>query len=308
MDIVFFASGKFGLKSLEALLQARCAVRLVVTQPDRPKGRHLDYQPTDVKKRALELNLSVYQPQDPNSQEAIEILRENRADLFIVIAYSHILKDTLLKLPKTYPLNVHASLLPKYRGASPINWAIINGEKETGVSVIRMAPQMDAGDILLQEKIPIEEDDTALTLGQKLEFLAADALIEALQLIETGKTRFIKQDDSKASFAVKLEKKHGEINWNKGALEIARQVKGLLPWPATFTRYKAKLLKVWNVKIREENSHKPAEILEVTPDRLVVGTAKGSLEILELQLEGGRRLSAGAFLSGHKLAAGEKLG
>lgn len=308
MDIVFFGSGGFAVKSLEALVSAGHNIALVVTQPDKPKGRRLNYLPTQVKVKAEELKLKCYQPKNPNTKESLDYLRQFSADIFMVIAYGSILKNPLLGLPKLYPLNVHASLLPKYRGAAPINWAIINGEKETGISVIKMNELIDAGDILLQEKIPIEDDDTALTLGQKLEMQAADTLIGAINLIEQGVVKFIKQDDSAVSFAPKLEKRNGEIDWNKSAVEIDRKIRGLLPWPGAYTYYKGKLLKLWSAQIREENSEKPAEVLEVTTGRLVVGTAKGSLEILELQLESGKRLSAPVFLSGHKLTPVDKFG
>lgn len=308
MNIVFFGSGRFAPKSLEAIVTGGHKISLVVTQPDKPKGRHLTLSSTEVKKKAEELGLKIIQPQNPNSLEAINALKEISADLYVVISYGHFLKKPLLQLPKLYPLNVHASLLPKYRGAAPINWAIINGEKETGVSIIRMIEAMDAGDILLKKKIPIDDKDTAIALEQKLEALAPDALMEAIQLIEKSAEKFTGQDESAVSFAPKLEKKHGAIDWNKGALEISRQIRGLIPWPGAYTNYRGKLLKLWSAQAREENSKKPGEILEAGAGRLIIGTAKGSLEILELQLEGGRRLSAAAFLSGHRLTPGDKFG
>lgn len=308
MNIVFFGSGRFALKSLEALVVDGHKISLVITQTDKPKGRHLALSPTEVKKRALELGLKIIQPQNPNSIETINTLKEIPADLYIVISYGHFLKEPLLQLPRLYPLNVHASLLPKYRGAAPINWAIINGEKETGVSILRMIKTMDAGDILLEKKTPIEDKDTAITLGERLDTLAADALMDAIQLIEKRAEKFTKQDEAAASFAPKLEKRHGEIDWNKSALEIARQIRGLIPWPGAFTYHKGKLLKLWSAQITEENSKKPGEALEASSGRLAVGTGRGSLEILELQLEGAKRLNTQAFLSGHKVTKGEKLG
>lgn len=308
MNIVFFGSGRFAIKSLEAVVESGHKVSLVVTQPDKPKGRHLALSATEVKKKAEELGLKIIQPQNPDSLETINALRQIPADLYIVISYGHFLKEPLLQLPKLYPLNVHASLLPKYRGAAPINWAITNGEQETGVSIIRMTEAMDAGDILLEKKIPIEDEDTAITSEEKLGILAADALIEAIKLIENGSAKFRKQEASAVSFAPKLEKRHGEINWNKSALEIACQIRGLIPWPGAYTYYKGKLLKLWSAQTREENSANPGEVLEASSGRLAVGTGRGSLEFLELQLEGARRLNAQAFLSGHKVAKGEKLG
>lgn len=308
MDIVFFGSGKFALKGLEALVNAKHKISLVVTQPDKPQGRHLNYLPTEVKLKAEGLRLNIYQPQNPNEQEAFSALKQIPADLFIVISYGHILKCPILELPKIYPLNVHASLLPKYRGAAPINRAIINGEKETGISIIKMSDVMDAGDVLLQKKIAISEEDNAETVEEKLGALSAQSLIEAINLIRDGRGEFIKQEEVDASFAPRLEKHHGLIDWNKSSAEIANQVRGLVPWPTAHTFYKGKLLKIWKVKIKNEEESGPGEILEAVNGKLIIGTAKGALEILELQLENGKRLRAEAFLCGHRLQAGERLG
>ena len=245
MDIVFFGSGKFAVKSLEALVAAGHKVKLVVTQPDRPKGRHLNLLPTEVKARAQKLKLTIYQPQNPNSEEALNYLQQFSADLFIVIAYGHILKKSALSLPKLYPLNVHASLLPKYRGAAPINWAIINSEKESGISIIKMNETVDTGDLLLQKKLAIEQSDNADILEVKLEELSALSLIEALDLITKDMAKFTKQDDSLASFAPKLEKHHGLIEWNKNAQDIVNQIRGLIPWPGAWTYYQGKILKIY---------------------------------------------------------------
>ncbi len=308
MDIVFFASGKFAVKILEELIGAGHKVSLVVTRPDMPKGRHLDFMPTEVKKRARELNLKVYQPQNPNSEEAICLIKSVPADLFVVVSYGHILKDALLQLPKLYPLNIHASLLPKYRGAAPINWAIVNGEKETGVSIIRMVERMDAGDILLQKKISISREDDAETVEEKLWALSAASLIEVINLIQAGRVEFTKQEEKDVSFAPKLEKGHGLIDWNKSSVEIANQINGLIPWPAAYTFYKGKLLKIWKTKVKNEGGAGPGEIIEAGNGGLIIGTAKGALEVIELQLENGKRLGAEAFLCGHNMQAGEKLG
>lgn len=307
MDIVFFGSGRFAVQSLEALVSAGHNIALVVTQPDKPKGRRLNYLPTEVKVNAQELKLNTYQPQNPNSQEAVDYLQKFPADVFMVIAYGHILKNPLLGLPKLYSLNLHASLLPKYRGAAPINWAIVNGEKETGVSVIKMNELMDAGDILLQKKLAIEQDDTAQTLEEKLAILAAGAALEAIEIIEKGSIRFIRQDSREASFAPKLEKSHGLINWNNDALNIVNQIRGLIPWPGAFTYYNGRLVKIWSASPNNSVA-RAGEILEISKRGIIIGCAKGALEIRELQLEGGKRLSVPAFLSGHKLTLGDKFG
>lgn len=307
MDILFFGSGRFALKSLEALASAGHKITLVVTQPDKPKGRHLDFSPTEVKKRAQDLHLNVYQPQNPNTEEAIKVFKSIPADLFVVIAYGHILKNALLPIPKVYPLNIHASLLPKYRGAAPINWALLNGEEKTGISIIKMSEHMDAGDILLQREISIDRADDAETLGEKLAILAATALLEAIDLIIKGKAEFRKQNDLHASFAPKLEKRHGLIDWHKHAQEIFNQIRGLVPWPAAYTFYKGNRLKIWKAKIIKDETARPGEILKAD-NGLIVGTVKDALEIIELQLESGKRLNAREFLYGHRLQAGDRLG
>ena len=261
MDIVFFGSGKFAVRSLEALVaDGRHKVKLVVTQPDRPKGRHLNLLPTEVKVKAQELKLNLYQPQNPNSEEALGHLKQFGADLFIVIAYGHILKKSALSLPKLYPLNVHASLLPKYRGAAPINWAIINSEKESGISIIKMNETVDTGDLLLQKKLAIEQSDNADILEVKLEELSALSLIEALDLITKDMAKFTKQDDSLASFAPKLEKHHGLIEWNKNAQDIVNQIRGLIPWPGAWTYYQGKILKIYKAEFFDGGlQNKPGE-------------------------------------------------
>ena len=307
MDIVFFGSGKFALKCLEALVNAH-KVKLVVTQPDRPKGRHLNLLPTEVKAKAQELKLNIYQPQNPNSEEGLSHLQQFSADLFIVIAYGHILKKSALSLPKLYPLNVHASLLPKYRGAAPINWAIINGEKESGISIIKMNETVDAGDLLLQKKLAIEQSDNAEIFEAKLEGLSALSLIEALDLITKGQAKFTKQDDALASFAPKLEKHHGLIEWDKNARDIVNQIRGLIPWPGAWTYYQGKTLKIYKAEVVDEGQKNPGEILQADKRGIILAAGSGALKITELQVEGGKRLDPEAFLCGHKLAVGDRLG
>ena len=213
--------------------------------------------PTEVKAKAQELKLNIYQPQNPNSEEALGHLKQFGADLFIVIAYGHILKKSALSLPKLYSLNVHASVLPKYRGAAPINWAIINGEKESGISIIKMNETVDAGDLLLQKKLAITQNDSADILEAKLEELSALSLIEALDLIVKGQAKFTKQDDAGASFAPKLEKHHGLIEWDKNALDIVNQIRGLIPWPGAWTYYQGKILKILKAEVVDGGKRQP---------------------------------------------------
>lgn len=307
MNIIFFGSGEFALKSLEALAKSPHKILLAITQPDRPKGRHLETHPAEVKLLSDKLGIPSYQPQDPNSSESIAFLKQFPADLFLTVSYGHILKEELLGLPKLYPLNIHASLLPKYRGSSPINWAIINGDSQTGITIIKMDRFMDSGDILLQKKIVIEEKDNAQTLKAKLEILAGQAIIEAIDLIAQGKEVFIKQDLSQASPAPKLKKSDGLIHWEKDAGDIARQIKGLIPWPGAFTYYQGKLIKLWQAAAIETNagqSH-PGEILEIKKEGIVVAAGRGALILQELQPESGKRVGPEAFVNGYRLAVGQ---
>ena len=308
MNIVFFGSSKFAVKSLDAILEAGHRVNLVVTQPDKPKGRHLFYSSTDVKERSKELKLNIYQPDDPSGQRAIDTIRKVQADLFIVISYGHILKNSILGLPKLYSLNVHASLLPKYRGAAPINWAIIKGEKETGLSVIRMNEKMDCGDILLQKGLKIENNDNAVTLQDKLSFLAALSIVEAVSLIEHRQEQFMKQDDSCASLAPKLKKDDGLIDWNGSCEDIVNQIRGLLPWPTAFTYLDGKLLKIFAARISGEAEGEAGKISALTKEGIIIAAGRGTVEILEVQLASEKRMAAGAFLCGHRLVIGNKLG
>ena len=311
MNIVFFGSGGFALKSLEALAGSPHKVILALTHPDRPKGRHLETQTPELKVLADKLGIPAYQPEDPNSQQSIDFLRQFPADLFVVVSYGHILKEALLALPKLYPLNIHASLLPKYRGSSPINWAIINGDKETGISIIRMDRFMDSGDILSRRDIRIEEDDNYETLKAKLEVLAARTIIEAIDLISEKKAVFLKQNSAQASFAPKLKKSDGLIHWEKEADCISRQIKGLVPWPGAFTYYQGRLIKLWQAKASttaENTTVHPGEILETGKNGIMVACGKGSLVIQELQPESGKRLSAETFINGYRLAAGQNFG
>lgn len=308
MNIIFFGSGKFAVPSLEALVNATHAIALVITQPDKPKGRRLNFYPTEVKIKAEELHLKVFQPQNPNTPDALEVFKNIPADLYVVIAYGHILKETLLQLPALYPLNVHASLLPKYRGAAPINWAIIHGEKETGVTVIKMDMGIDTGDILLQKRIPIEGFDIAQTLQDKLAHLAAEALIESLESIRQNTVQFTKQNEAEASYAPKLEKNYGLINWNSYASNIVNQIRGLCPWPGAYTYHKGKMIKIFKARALDYPEDNPGRVLAISKEKIVIGCQEGAVEIFELQQESGMRMAAGAFICGYKVHTGEIVG
>jgi len=315
MNIVFFGSSNFAVPSLKALITSGRKVSCVVTQPDRQKGRGLSLGSTEIKRVALEFGLRLYQPQKVNTPEATEFLKDLSPDLFVVIAYGQILAPEILKIPKILPLNVHGSLLPKYRGAAPINWAIIKGEKATGISIIKMVREMDAGPIIFQEEADINEDDTAITLEGKLSRLAQGLLPGVIKNIELKNYKLITQDEGKVSFASRLKKEDGLIPWGKSAQDIYNLIRGCLGWPGALTYYKGKLLKIYKAKVSSrvlgflssQVRRLPGEIINVSKEGIVVATGEDSLVIEELQMEGKRRMKAEEFIAGHKICIGEVL-
>ena len=302
MKIIFFGSSSFAVPILEELAKNEDVI-LVVTQPDREKGRALKVAPTAVKSKAEELGIEIFQPDKVNTKEAIEFLGKFNADLFIVVSFGQILSKEVLSLPRLYCLNIHASLLPKYRGAAPINWAIANGGKETGVTIMKMNEKMDEGDILLKESVAIDPGDDAVTVSDKLSKKGAQFLLKAVELIKADKADFIKQDHSKATLAPKLKKDDGLIDWKMPAEEISNRIRAFTPWPGCFTYLDKKMLKICKARpITElvDKYAKPGTILEANKNGILVKTGKGALNIEELQLEGSRRMTAEEFLAGHK--------
>ncbi len=281
----------------------------MVTQPDRKKGRGLRASETVIKKFARESGCFVLQPESVNAHEAIEALRAINPELFVVIAYGQILSQKLLDIPKIMPLNIHGSLLPSYRGASPINHALLNGDKETGNTAIKMSAAMDAGPILMQNKYPITGSDTFFTLEDRLSLMAADLLIDAITAIKNKSYTLIDQDENKKTFAPKLIKEDGLIRWNNQPENIYNQIRSCLGWPDAFTYYKGKLLKVFKARVTDAGGScatgAAGEIVSVSKEGIAVATAKGVLLIEELQLEGKRKMRASEFISGHKIQAGE---
>lgn len=310
MNIVFFGSDNFAVASLKALIASGYEISYVVTQPDRKRGRGLILEGTAVKDLAVQSNLAIHQPQQVNLPETIEFLKSLKPDLFAVIAYGQLLSQEILAIPKIMPINVHASPLPKYRGAAPINWVIIKGEKTTGVTIIKMTKNMDAGPVILQNLTDIEDYDTSITLEDKLSQMAAELLINSLEFIENNNYRLTPQDEDRVSFAPKLKKEDGLINWNKPAGEIYNLVRGLLSWPQAFTYYNGKLLKIYKAKVLREKriSISAGEIIEVSKNGIYVATREDTLIIEELQMEGKRRMSVEKFITGHKIRLGEILG
>ena len=312
MNIVFFGSSKLSIPSLEALAESKHRISCVVTQPDRRQGRGLHYASTPVKSVAQVHGFKIYQPERINTDEALEFLSGLNADLFVVIAYGQILSAGILNIPADFCLNVHASLLPQYRGAAPINWAIINGEKNTGITTIKMVEKMDAGPIILQTAIDIACDDTILSLEEKMAHQAAEILLESIKAIESKSFELTPQDESKVSFAPKLKKEDGLIDWHKKSVEIYNLVRGCLDWPTAFTYYKGKRLKIYAAKTKDRissiDSTSPGEIVNISPEVITVATGEGMLLIEKIQLEARRTMTAKEFLAGHKITPGEKLG
>ena len=312
MNIIFFGSANFSVPSLKAILTGGHSISSVVTQPDRQKGRGLQIAETAVKKIAKDAGLNIYQPPRVNTDEVIKFLKSLSPDLFVVVAYGQILSQEILDIPKVFSINAHASLLPKYRGAAPINWAIINGDNKTGITIIKMIDKMDAGPIISQETLDISEDDTSVTLEEKLSSLAAQLLLYAIKSIENKDYHLTAQDETKVSLAPKLQKKDGQINWEKSAQDICNLIRGVLPWPGAFTYYNGKLLKIYRARVssqvREFASSNPGEILEASKGGIVVFTGKGNIIIEELQIEGKKRMDVKEFITGHKICVGEILG
>lgn len=312
MNIVFFGSSDFALPSLEAILEAGYKVSGVVTQPDRKKGRGLGLGGTSVKAFAQRSALPVYQPDWVNSAESLQDLKNLHADLFVVVSYGQLLSEELLRLPRIFCVNLHASLLPRYRGAAPIHRAILNGEEETGATVIKMRHEMDAGEIILQEKTAIGLSESAPELEQRLSKMGAGLLLRALASIKAGTFGLLPQDEKAATFAPKLKKNDGLIDWHRSALQIHNQVRGCLLWPGAFTYRKGKLLKIYKTTLLPDaavpgKGHTAGEVVAVDKKGITVMAGDAPLLIEELQMEGKRRMSAEEFIAGHCLCFGERL-
>jgi methionyl-tRNA formyltransferase len=306
--IVFFGTPSFALPSLETLIQGSDKVVAVVTQPDREKGRGRKVIASPVKELALRKGLSILQPEKVKEVSFQEKLKGFGADLFVVAAYGQILPKTVLDLPKCGAMNIHASLLPKYRGSAPIAWTILNGEKKTGITTMLMDEGMDTGDILLQSEIPIHEDETTETLHDRLASLGAQLLSETLEKMKKGEIHPTPQDHSKATYAPMLKKEDGEIDWTKGAEEIDRQVRAFHPWPGAYTEWQGQILKIYKGEVRKgKAAGKAGTVLWVGTDFIEIETEKDSYLLKEVQLEGKRRMSMRDFLSGHPISVGEVL-
>ncbi|MBU1087186.1 MAG: methionyl-tRNA formyltransferase [Candidatus Omnitrophica bacterium] len=305
MKIVFLGSSDFSLASLKALRQKH-ELLAVYTQPDRKKGRNLLLSKTPVKIYAEEHNLPIFQPEIVSAPEIVEQLKSFDADLFVVVSFGQKLSNQVLEIPREFCLNVHSSLLPKWRGAAPINYAIINGDKFSGVTIMKMNEQMDGGDIILSKSIEINDADAVVLLEQLAE-LGAAALLEAIEQIKKKQVKLVAQDQAKVTIAKKLKKENGLINWQDSAASIHNKVRGLLPWPCAFTYYKGKLLKILKTKVMtfdcfESEAQTPGGIIQIEKHvGIVVKTGSQALLIETLQLEGKKAMSAYDFVNGHNL-------
>ncbi|HAP19690.1 MAG TPA: methionyl-tRNA formyltransferase [Lachnospiraceae bacterium] len=309
MRVVFMGTPDFSVPTLECIIEAGHEVVGVVTQPDKAKGRGKKVVYTPVKEKALEHGLTVYQPRRAREPEFIEQMRALNPDVMVVVAFGQILPKELLDIPKYGCVNVHASLLPKYRGAAPIQWAVIRGEKVSGVTTMQMDVGLDTGDMLLKTEVPLAEDETGGSLHDKLSVLGGDLLIETLKGLEDGTIVPEKQDDSQSGeYARMLDKSLGKIDFSMRAEEIERLIRGLNPWPSAYTSYNNKTMKLWKARVVPGGEAVPGQVLAVDKKGFTVQTGDGALQILELQMEGKKRMDAGAFLRGCPLTAGEILG
>ena len=302
MNIVFMGTPEFALPTLEKIQNSSLCILSVITQPDRPKGRGQKQVDSPIKKFALENNLPVLQPETVNTQEFIASLLKNRPDYIIVVAFGQILSEALLKVPKQFCINLHSSLLPKYRGAAPINRAILNGETRSGVTTMIMDKGMDTGDILLVDEIPIEQNDDAQSLHDKLSEQGGELILETLYRLQKNDLLPTSQNSDLASYAPKLKKEESLIDWKMDAENIFNKIRGLSPWPGTHTLYNGKRLAILKGEIvLGESSDRPGHVERITDTGIEVGTGKNRLKITELKPEGKKAMPVKSFLSGYKI-------
>ena len=309
MRIVFMGTPDFAVPTLETLIQSEHEVVGVVTQPDRPKGRSGKLQFSPVKEAAVEAQIPVFQPERIKDGTFYPVLQELNPDVIIVVAFGQILTKEILELPKYGCMNVHASLLPKLRGAAPIQWSVIDGDPESGVTIMQMDEGLDTGDMLAKAIVPLDEKETGGSLFDKLSEAGGRLCVETLAKLEKGEITPEKQGESPTAYASMLDKKMGNIDWNKSAVVIERLVRGLNPWPSAYTHLDGKTLKIWACDVLPQSASKgeSGEILEVTKDAIHVQTGDGILVLREIQLAGKARMDAGAFLRGYKVVPGTVL-
>jgi methionyl-tRNA formyltransferase len=313
MRIVFLGSGTIGIPSLQALAASGThEVQAVFTQPDRPAGREMKLRGPPIKAAAHALGVPVHQPAKIRTPEALAILAELQPDIIVVAAYGQLLRKSLLSLPRLGCINIHASLLPRHRGAAPVQAAILAGDNETGITIMQVDEGLDTGDILVQVATAIGSEETAGSLHDRLALLAPAALLETLDLLHRGVARPRNQDPALATYAPKVRHQDGEIDWNMPAVEIERRVRAMTPWPGAYTsillRNATTTLKVHRARAHEEIGGSPGTVVEVSKDGILVATERGGILLQEVQLPGGKRLPAGDFLRGHPMSPGLRLG
>lgn len=297
--ILFMGTSDFAVPTLKALHGAGYPICLVVTQPDRPAGRGLDLKPSPVKSAAVELGLPLYQPEKVRFPEAVETLKAQQPDLTVVAAYGQILPPSVLQIPKVTALNIHGSILPKYRGAAPIHYAVMAGEKETGVTIMYMNEKLDEGDMLLVKKTPIHPEETTGDVHDRLASLGAEGLLEALRLLSEGKAPRIPQDHSQATFSPSIKKEQCRVRWEISAREAVDQIRGLAPWPVAETYWKGIPLRLYKALELDGENGNPGEIVRVSKEGIEVSTGKGRVLLKELQPPGKKRMGAYDFTLGH---------
>lgn len=309
MKIIFMGTPDFAVETLEALVRAGHQVVLAVTQPDQPKGRGKSLQFPAVKQAALAHNIEVYQPKRVRRPECIAYLKNYEPELIVVAAFGQILPPAILSMPKYGCINVHASLLPKYRGAAPIQWAILNGEDMAGVTIMQMDSGIDTGDMLEKAQIPLAADETGGSLFNKLAALGAALCVQTIEKIENGTAVRAKQDEALATQVGMITKEMGRIDWNCPAVQIERLIRALDPWPSAFTHLHGKTLKIWRAKVLAGGDPKEAgTIVSCEKNSLLVQTGEGILSLKEVQLEGKKRMPIDAFLRGYPVEKGMALG
>ena len=313
MRVVFMGTPDFAVGTLEALIAEGHEIRAVVTQPDKPKGRGKTLMPTPVKEVALKHEIPVLQPVKVREPEFVEQLRTMEPDVIVVAAFGQIISRDLLELPKYGCINVHASLLPAYRGAAPIQWAVINGDLESGVTIMRMNEGLDTGDMIDKVVVPLAEDETGGSLFEKLSHAGARLCVKVLEDLESGRAVCTPQpEESTTAYAAMITKKMGEICWQRPAEEIEQLIRGLNPWPSAYTYLDNKSLKLWKAtveKAEEETENAvPGQVIRADKNGLCICTGDGILNVLELQLEGKKRMETAAFLRGYSIEVGSVLG
>jgi methionyl-tRNA formyltransferase len=309
MRILFMGTPEPAAKCLKALIDSKEEIIAVITQPDRPKGRGLKLAPSPVKETALHYNIAVHQPEKIKTQEAIDLIKNLKPDLIVVVAYGKILPKEIIDTPEYGTINVHASLLPEYRGAAPIQWALLNGDKETGITIMKVIEELDAGDIIIQKNIRIEDSDNTSTLTEKLFNEGAALLMETVKKIGSGKATYIKQDEKKVTYAPSIEKEMGLIDWKKSARDIYNQIRACNPWPVAYTYLNGKMFRIFSAEIGlADKNDRPGTIVDLAKENgFIVASGDGTLLIKEAQIEAGKKMNAWDLVNGRKIKIGDVL-